>query len=760
MGEHRTDLIVSAKTEGFQELQQQILDTQERVAESNRRITDELTKTRRASEQQQGQPGAKSMDALRADAQRLAADMAKADPAQLVEKYDALKSKLTGLYREQEALNELMLALPDKAVPEYQQLTDEMKSLEKAAQGVARQVQLLDRAHGDQMRRHRQEQQRARREAEEEERAARGSLTQGFLQGAMPFPAAFLQRGPGMRRQMLGMMFGGAVGGLAGGAFTGLGGLQQGLTALGLGHAAGALGTAAGWSQQGLALEQQQLGMMPFLGGGQGYLGGVAAARGGLISGAGTVRRLKDAEDAEIARITPAMIEASAKELYRQEVRDVATAGEPGARAARAGHALARGGRAAMSLATEAADQLIFGAVEREKKEIAESNRMTRGRIREASDRPFAGIIGAGERFGYGAQESMQTAMQVLMAGGGTGEDLKSSGLGTGMFALQRAFGVQAPTAGAFMMAGRRGGLAGGGDAKGVVDTIAGAMKLGLEGTEIIEHLQTVAAGIESFKTTGIPFARQSIEEMGGALAKVGITGPRGLRMAGALATAAQNIGMTGVQTPLQLSLLKNLGGFEGGFEGYFDAAVRMEQGQFKPGGMDALFRERMRMGGGGKRGAAFLSGELQSLGIRLNLGDAATMARVYEGQETPEDLKRMSEIQEQIGKVAKGTPSSMADVERRAGGFVGAAGTNVKEHVRIQNEQIATGRKYLGQMIQLEASTAKTVTQFMRLVGEGEGGGILGDYADAMTSLTKGIKGAVDWFKSMGAAPAMGSTP
>lgn len=701
MTEHRTDLIVSAKPEGFQDLERHLFDVQEKTNRSNQSIIDGLEKAKRAADKTL-RPDAKSTDSL------------------------------AKLIKEQQALTDLMLKSTDKSGKEYEKLTGVIENLETAFGGVTDQILKMNRAREEQVKTSREERaeerklsearretakadRTARREAAEAERAAKGSFGQGFLQAAMPSPAMFLQRGPGMRRQMLGMIAGGAVGGMAAGPFSGLGGLQQGLSALPFGGvAAGMLGNVAGWGGQALGLERQQVGMMPFMGAGQGYLERVSAAARAVPP---APKRTKKTATGVIEDIVGSFIET-------EEQRD------------------ARETLAARGFWLKRSEGKLPPTEQQGKRQKALR------RLAEERNRPFAGIVGAGEKYGYGAQESMQFAQQILMAGGGGGEDLAASGLGTGGFALQRAYGLQAPTIGAFQMAGRRGGLAGGGGGSAAaVGTIAGAVRMGLEGSELTEYMQIVASGIESFKSTGIPFADKSIERMSGTLARVGITGPRGTMMAGAVTSAAQNLSATGIQSPFQLAMMKHLGGFAGGgFEGAFDAMTRMESGNIATGGMESLFRERMMMGGGGKRGAAFLSAELQSIGVRLPFGSAAMMGRVYEGKESTEDLKELAKIQRQLTGTAAGAPASMADVEKRAAGFVGAAGPNLKTQVQLQNDQLRIGQKMLPVLQSLEISTTETAKQFTRLSG-----GLIKDYADAVAAMTGGLKGAVGWLQSIG---------
>jgi len=101
-----------------------------------------------------------------------------------------------------------------------------------------------------------------------------GAFTQGLAQGGFPVPSMFLQRGPGMGRQMAGMAVGRAAGagwgmGKAGvgGSFTGVQGLQQFLGSIPIvgGLLAGQVGKLAGYADQNIGYQKTRLGVAPYL---------------------------------------------------------------------------------------------------------------------------------------------------------------------------------------------------------------------------------------------------------------------------------------------------------------------------------------------------------------------------------------------------------------------------------------------------------------------------------------------------------------
>ena len=115
---------------------------------------------------------------------------------------------------------------------------------------------------------------RRNREEQRRQEQISGAFTQGLVQGGFPVPAMFLQRGPGMGRQLAGMGVGRIAGtglgmgkaGLAG-SFTGVAGLQQFLSSIPYvgGLLAGQVGKLAGYAEQNIGYQKTELGAAPYL---------------------------------------------------------------------------------------------------------------------------------------------------------------------------------------------------------------------------------------------------------------------------------------------------------------------------------------------------------------------------------------------------------------------------------------------------------------------------------------------------------------
>ena len=125
----------------------------------------------------------------------------------------------------------------------------------------------------DQVSKQTSEQSRSRQKSEETQRKHEGTFTHGLLQTTLPTIAApFLARGPGMKRETFGQLAGSSLSGVLGGlgniAVSGMGGLQEAIKGIplpGTGMVSGLLGAAASYRDTALQREQMRFNTMPWL---------------------------------------------------------------------------------------------------------------------------------------------------------------------------------------------------------------------------------------------------------------------------------------------------------------------------------------------------------------------------------------------------------------------------------------------------------------------------------------------------------------
>jgi hypothetical protein len=657
--------------------------------------------------------------------------------AQAMAKVDKEVKKLDDTFRQltdrQVELTKVMADIEDTASPAYRRLAKDMAAVQQEASQVERTMRNLQRAYketgttADQVIQRREQR--------------RGAFSQGLLQGMIP-EAAYLQRGPGMARQAAGAAIGARARGVAGGMaqipFSGAAGLAQALQSVpGGGFLAMPLMQTMQYAQQALQFRQQRQQLMPFLQMGAEVGGGVAVGQ------------------------TPAQQRAQALRQADRMMAQVAVRGERGRGGVLAAVEEAVDPAGAIGTAIGAIGEIFEGGVrgrlrqeqrkrdivaagggeafaqrqrEAERQRIADRIIEQRGGIARQRVRPrtLQDIIRTqGQQMGFALPEAMQFMGGVTQAGGGVGRELATQQMGTAAMAAQRLYGIGADVSGAFLQAGRRGGVVGargrGGEA--MVEAIAGGMQMGLEGSELTTFMQQMAGDIRAWQQTGIPINTTSVAAIGASLARTGLGGIRGAAVTRGLTARARELTTRGPQGAEELIMLQELGGFGGGgVEDYEQAQLRLEQGGFDPEDVRRMMRRLMAAGGGGAGGRAVFRRAMRRFGVNIGVAETQLMEKQITGQElTPDEEARIKQIDTQIAQVAGGAPETVGAMGRKA---IEATNPALQKQANITNQQIAAGNAMLGVMQSLEKTTRNVATGFTRLAGE------------PLTNLTRGIEG------------------
>lgn len=751
-GEVRTGVVITADTKGFDEALQKIL----KVNENSLQGMKEQAKSYQDSQTK--------VQGLENQISKLAKTQ-----ASLFEVMSGMKDKSTNIYK-------AMAVSLKLAQEESSGLEGAVKNLEKAYQSEAKAAQELNRANEQLLKTDEKRKQAtedaARREEDRKknyEQRAKGALLQGMAQGAVPgMPPLFLERGPGMRRQMIGQMIGGAAaapfrmagrvaGAVAQAPFQGAQGLAQMASALpGGGIIGGMMGTAVGYAGRAMEWRRQQLEALPFLGG-----------------GVGTFQ----------TRAQLGARESSIQQTYGQEANTALQTAERAKAGARVWDAT--GGAAKLlpfgvsGAIPENIDRLAGkspgfrrkNAELRDKKfQEIESRKMyldeallagpraradqglknvyaERERIQARQQEPVRAATREGVQYGMAKDQALQAMTGIIQAGGGGAREMMKQGmLGTG-FAAKTLYGVGPETSGAFLQAGRRGGIVGG---PGKADTmmtraIGDGLKLGLEGSELVDYMQSMAEGIKQWETTGIPIAPDAIKGMAESFSKAGIAGTRAVQMAKGVGQYVQGMGAKGgPATGMDYMTLQAFGFTgKGGAAEYEQTLIKMEAagqqmrdqgvGGAMSGPMGGVMQRIMSMTGGDKAaGRLMLRNLMQNqMGVNMSQQEMVMLDKQLSGEKlTPEEqtmvdqeaARRKSGAIE-AGKV--GTP----------GGLIGAAKGMVPEELKtqaaIQNKQIAAGEKMIGVVNTMDMAAATLVKSFANLTGD----------AGAVVSLTNKFK-------------------
>jgi len=748
MAENRTDLTIRAKAEGFQQVQQAAAKISNEAAKA---VNEQIAGFKKIE---------KSTSAYKKEVKEL-------------------EGVLDGLAKQQLVVIRAMEQV-GKGTEEHKKLKDVLKDINDQYQVQERRLQSTNRALKEQ--------------AVTSRDLARGSFTQGLLMGAAP-EMGFIQRGPGMRRQVAGQMLGRMGRGFAMAPFGGVGGLQQGLQGIPIvgGMLAGQLGTAMGFAQGALGLQQQQLQAASMIAGG-GASARIRAARArGMagVSAAGFAPQGGFLSQAEIQARAEAMRRTTEAQMpgltgaQRKEIAENVTEAQRAFARTRISERLAQFEGGATATQRKIVENIEYGRAEKDTRErerltkiwedtlvgqakrkagaeaAAETQRVLSApeeRYREARRgagaraaaeerrRPFAGIYREGLKYGgLAQQEALQAVTGLLQRGGGTMADVRQQGMLRAGFAAQTAYGIGGDISGAFLQAGRRGGMVGAGGRGGeaMVEAIGDAMKLGLEGSEINEYMAQMAQGIQQFQQTGIPINSRSIATMGGVFSSAGLGGVRGRILGGGMQQAAQGLTQRGIQTATDLLMAQTLGGFKGGgMEDYEQAMMQLESGKFGEGpeGEERLrgfVGKLMKAGGGGAAGRQVVRQAFGGLGVRMGVAETQAFTQsIMGGELTPEQAAAAEGVRAQMARGAKEAPQGVAGLATQAQDILDAYGGAVRRAASLQNRQNEIGAKMLKPMQDLQASTLNINTAFTNLASGG-----LKDITGKIEELTKKIE-------------------
>lgn len=701
MAETRTEVIVSAKAKGFTEVQQQ--------------------------------------------ATKLAGEASKATDAQakgysdVGKTVEQLQNRLKELTREQLDLNRALEGVADRGSPAYEKLVKNLKAVETEGDRVERVLRRMERAFKDQTRQISEMQQK-------------GALLQGFLQGAMP-GAPFLQRGPGMGRQVVGMAAGRAVRGVAGGMaqapFAGAQGIAQALSAIPIvgGALAAPFQQAMQYGQTALGRQRARVQALPTLG-----FAGMAPtiSEAGRTAGA---RAAVAARERVLGQLGGPEMEARVREraegMMQLQARRMEPVVQPtgGLFENRAMiDAMNRAGNLQRLRSSDfggeirgAARESIERDIRQEAPRAAERARRTARREEESRQRRalFRPIRQAGQFLGVSEEQAIQMVGGITGAAGGDVRQLQRQGmLGTGergrpgaAIAAQALFGVEAPVTGAFARMGRlgaAGGLPGaqGAGSRMMTSAIADAMRMGLEGSEITTYLQQMAAGITQWEQTGIPIATDAMGEFGRAMSEAGFGGVRGAAVGGGFVRAAQALSTRGPQSAGELMMLQTMGGFRGGGAGAFEEAqIRLERlrsGEAGPEQVQELIGRFMQAGGGGAAGRLLARQQLSGMGIQVGAEEMSLIGRRMQGETlTPEQTQRLQAIQAQREAAGQGAPTSPEELQQRASRMMEGFGAALQKRARIENQQADAGERMIPTLNNLDKMTANLASKFTELADE-----------------------------------------
>lgn len=719
MPDYKNTVTVEGRSQGLNQVAQEA----QRLNRDLARSSNEQAQAMVRNERQMGRVA----QALRALGLRSPMGKLSEEARAYMKQMDALEGRLGDIAGEQMRLVKALGAV-EEGTEAYAQFERELKSTERESRNVERQIRLMTQLHKDEA--------SAVRQVRQEMQQMQGAFRQGFMQGAVQMP--FLQRGPGAARQAMGMIAGRGVRGAAGApiaagraamgaAFTGVGGLAQGLAGIPVvgAAAAGQLQTAAGYAQQALGFEQQMMAAAPYLGLQGADPRAVSRARRQAMARMGTT--------GDITYVDAARVDA---EVARRKAASLTVGG-----AGRAAAMGAMGGGMSTAIAfraereaqdaraTPEAVRRDLLAQQREAGNRAGSRAAAQVRARSSMGQFRRALAGQGTRLGMNQQEMMQVLSQTAQIGGGTAADIQAQGM-MGRAGAAARFGLDPSVAGAFMQGGRRGGLVGGQGRGGAAmeEAFANAMRMGLEGSELNEHMAAVAQGIQSWKQTGIPINEQSVSRLGAGMADLGMGGVRGGAVARGVQQYGQRLAQQGPQGGVDILALQTLGGVtgKGGLAEYVQGMRRLEEMDFGPEQVQKLFEAYTRAGAGGgpqtdetrAAGALTFKRAMGRMGVQMGFGEIELLQARQRGETLT--AEQNAQLERALGSRAAGEGRAAGMAAR--GGMVGAAEAMVPAAVRrqaaIADRQLRAGRRMLTTVQNMESAATTMTGVFTKTVG------------------------------------------
>lgn len=705
----------------------------------------------------------------------------------------SLQDELSGVYKEQEAVTKVMVDMADKASPAYEKLENHTKALAVESRILEGRIHSITKAYSQEFKEAERAAAQAKRAADEQRKTQeqmRGAFVQGLAQGGLPFPAPFLQRGPGMGRQVAGMAIGSMVSGgfgagraLGQGMFGGVQGFTQTMAALPLAGPAlaGKFARGASYAQQYIQLQQQRLELAPQLVSPMEILerreaqleqaGRSKAVQEARAKQDQNFKKYKELQETQSSLLTRSserlakneedikkVFEAAAKESKKsiagpQEkgsvlgglLRTVVGAGEGTAvidqkttnkitTIQKATDSFLERQRKSLGIVeNKISKQLEIITKQNDEVTRAEEEALTKVKIPD----PFQdlGKLGA-ELLGVGRPQAEQFFAALVGAGGGYKKEAAAQGMLTMGAAAKTVFGIGPEVSGAFLQAGRRGGITGMAGTGGEMfqQALSDAMKAGLEESEINNWMQQVASGIQNFQNTGIPINPKSITSMAADIARTGITGTRAMSIAQGLGGKIQEIGRQGPMTSLDLYLLHTITGYTGtgGAKEYIEKRKEMERlgktvGTLGVAGalqVPELQKVFQTMAGGPGSDINERIARVQGLlgpTMGTSLQEAEWIVRYARGEMTPEQILAAQREEERRATGAAGVTAieQGGGYEGLAKQAIGAIAPGARQMAYVTNQQIEAGRKMSGVVLQLERMATDTATAFANLAGE-----------------------------------------
>lgn len=305
-----------------------------------------------------------------------------------------------------------------------------------------------------------------------------------------------------------------------------------------------------------------------------------------------------------------------------------------------------------------------------------------------------------GIQLGLKPQEALQQAASLAQA---AGSPVSASEFGSAM-GIQRTTGVGLSQQGSAIRALRQSGGMGTGEAvQAMADTVAAAVSIGLEGSEITNELTKQTAFLQRQADMGIKFDATSILATQAALATQtggAVSGFRAGDIARGFAAGGSEVGHTGPKNAMDLRLMRALGFTgKGGAEEYAAIRLKMQDPGEVMKAMPKLLGQFRGKGFGPNMELLQQQQVLAQYGVRAGASEVAGIARMGE-----------------VGDFTGGT--DLASLRTSAQELTRATGGSLIAEASIENERIGVGSKVAPSMQSLSRITNDLAGTLQNTVG------------------------------------------
>jgi len=329
-------------------------------------------------------------------------------------------------------------------------------------------------------------------------------------------------------------------------------------------------------------------------------------------------------------------------------------------------------------------------------------------------DLSFSAIVEAGRKYGLTPDQALEQAAGYSKA---AGKAQGGQGFETAM-AMQQVFGIGPETVGRGVQGARWTGQ----DSSAVVKVVSEGFRLGLRGSELVDHVEKQTQMMHEAGARGGAFTTEGMLRLQSGLAGAGVAGHRLGDITSQLGSSGAQLGFEGPKGATDFRMLYSLGGSPNSRESMFQAMIDAQD----PGKMGAAFPKYMQSFAGSMQGAGtaqrtWMTQRAAAPFVRLGVNDAGAIAGGF-------------------GLGQAGGGMTEGDIRNAGGMLAGATAPNLIAEAGLEAMRIQVGGEIAETMRQFEEATLRVAGIFTdNLAGASE------TLANAFVRAAKGFDAGLD---------------